>query len=85
MIEYIIDWICVWWFAGHYLDQKRLKQGLYRHPWDDIAYLNPDPSQLWGIVPLPYITPPMKENNNNFTAHLTIIKNLSLILFFYWL
>jgi len=28
-------------FIGHYLDQKRLKQGLYRHPWDDIAYMNP--------------------------------------------
>lgn len=26
-------------FIGHYLDQKRLKQGLYRHPWDDISYL----------------------------------------------
>jgi len=24
---------------GHYFDQKRLKQGLYRHPWDDILYL----------------------------------------------
>jgi succinyl-CoA synthetase alpha subunit len=24
---------------GHYLDQKRLKQGLYRHPWDDISYM----------------------------------------------
>lgn len=24
---------------GHHLDQKRLKQGLYRHPWDDIAFL----------------------------------------------
>ena len=24
---------------GHYLDQNRLKQPLYRHPWDDIAYL----------------------------------------------
>lgn len=23
---------------GHVLDQKRLKQGLYRHPWDDILY-----------------------------------------------
>jgi ATP citrate (pro-S)-lyase len=22
---------------GHHLDQKRLKQGLYRHPWDDIS------------------------------------------------
>ncbi|OMJ14484.1 ATP-citrate synthase [Smittium culicis] len=28
-------------FIGHYLDQRRLKQGLYRHPWDDISYLNP--------------------------------------------
>jgi len=26
-------------FIGHYLDQKRLKQGLYRHPWDDISYI----------------------------------------------
>jgi len=26
-------------FIGHYLDQKRLKQGLYRHPWDDITYI----------------------------------------------
>jgi len=25
-------------FIGHYIDQKRLKQGLYRHPWDDIFY-----------------------------------------------
>eukprot|EP01006_Ploeotia_vitrea_P030556 TRINITY_DN62942_c0_g1_i1.p1 TRINITY_DN62942_c0_g1~~TRINITY_DN62942_c0_g1_i1.p1 ORF type:complete len:655 (+),score=87.78 TRINITY_DN62942_c0_g1_i1:75-2039(+) len=24
---------------GHTLDQKRLKQGLYRHPWDDVLYL----------------------------------------------
>ena len=29
-------------FIGHYLDQRRLKQGLYRHPWDDISYLNPN-------------------------------------------
>jgi len=27
-------------FIGHYLDQNRLKQGLYRHPWDDISYLD---------------------------------------------
>jgi ATP citrate (pro-S)-lyase len=27
-------------FIAHYLDQKRLKQGLYRHPWDDISYLD---------------------------------------------
>lgn len=27
-------------FIGHFLDQRRLKQGLYRHPWDDISYLN---------------------------------------------
>ena len=26
-------------FIGHFLDQKRLKQGLYRHPWDDISYV----------------------------------------------
>ena len=26
-------------FIGHYLDQKRMKQPLYRHPWDDITYL----------------------------------------------
>lgn len=26
-------------FIGHFLDQKRLKQGLYRHPTDDIAYM----------------------------------------------
>jgi len=32
-------------FIGHYLDQKRLKQGLYRHPWDDITYLNPNEAQ----------------------------------------
>lgn len=29
-------------FIGHFLDQKRLKQGLYRHPWDDISYIMPD-------------------------------------------
>jgi len=26
-------------FIGHFLDQKRLKQPLYRHPWDDISYI----------------------------------------------
>ena len=29
-------------FIGHYLDQKRLKQGLYRHPVDDINYIQDD-------------------------------------------
>ncbi|XP_077513571.1 ATP-citrate synthase [Amblyomma americanum] len=29
-------------FIGHYLDQKRLRQGLYRHPWDDISYVLPE-------------------------------------------
>jgi hypothetical protein len=24
---------------GHALDQKRLQEGLYRHPWDDISYI----------------------------------------------
>jgi len=27
-------------FIGHFLDQKRLQEGLYRHPTDDIFYLN---------------------------------------------
>lgn len=27
---------------GHIIDQKRLKARLYRHPWDDIAYMIPD-------------------------------------------
>lgn len=35
---------CFSFFAGHYLDQKRLKQGLYRHPWDDISYILPEQS-----------------------------------------
>jgi len=26
--------------VGHYLDQVRLKQPLYRHPWDDISYVD---------------------------------------------
>ncbi|KAH0546822.1 ATP-citrate synthase [Cotesia glomerata] len=29
-------------FIGHYMDQRRLKQGLYRHPWDDISYVLPE-------------------------------------------
>ena len=35
-------------FIGHYLDQKRLKQQLYRHPWDDISYMMPDRDQEEG-------------------------------------
>ena len=31
-------------FIGHFLDQRRLKQGLYRHPWDDICLLYTSPS-----------------------------------------
>lgn len=27
---------------GHYMDQKRLQAGLYRHPWDDILYMLPE-------------------------------------------
>jgi succinyl-CoA synthetase alpha subunit/citrate synthase len=30
--------------TGHIFDQYRLKQGLYRHPWDDILFLNDGPS-----------------------------------------
>lgn len=26
-------------FIGHFIDQRRLKQGLYRHPTEDISYL----------------------------------------------
>ncbi|MFH0809270.1 MAG: citrate/2-methylcitrate synthase [Pseudomonadota bacterium] len=26
-------------FMGHIIDQKRLKAGLYRHPWEDVLYL----------------------------------------------
>ena len=29
-------------FMAHIMDQKRLKTRLYRHPWDDIAYMMPD-------------------------------------------
>ncbi len=29
-------------FMGHIMDQKRMKSGLYRHPWDDINYMMPD-------------------------------------------
>jgi ATP citrate (pro-S)-lyase len=32
-------------FMGHIMDQKRLKTGLYRHPWDDIQYMMPDKPQ----------------------------------------
>jgi len=27
---------------GHFIDQRRLQQSLYRHPWDDILYILPD-------------------------------------------
>ncbi|KAF2274523.1 citrate synthase [Westerdykella ornata] len=30
---------------AHFLDQKRLRTGLYRHPWDDITYLLPSIQQ----------------------------------------
>lgn len=33
---------------AHYLDQKRLRTGLYRHPWDDITYLLPTVDSLGG-------------------------------------
>lgn len=29
-------------FIGHALDQKRMKQPLYRHPWEDVLYAEPD-------------------------------------------
>jgi ATP citrate (pro-S)-lyase len=33
-------------FMGHIMDQKRLKTGLYRHPWDDIQYMMPDKPEV---------------------------------------
>jgi ATP citrate (pro-S)-lyase len=33
-------------FMGHIMDQKRLKSGLYRHPWDDIQYMMPDKPEV---------------------------------------
>ncbi|KAK7422098.1 ATP citrate lyase subunit 1 [Neonectria punicea] len=33
---------------AHYLDQKRLRTGLYRHPWDDITYLLPNLAEAGG-------------------------------------
>uniref|UniRef100_A0A673KMA4 ATP-citrate synthase n=2 Tax=Sinocyclocheilus rhinocerous TaxID=307959 RepID=A0A673KMA4_9TELE len=37
-------------FIGHYLDQKRLKQGLYRHPWDDISYVLPEHMSMLPVL-----------------------------------
>ncbi len=37
--------------VGHFLDQKRLNQPLYRHPWDDVLYMLPDEEEAlkyWG-------------------------------------
>ena len=31
---------------GHFFDQKRLKEGLYRHPWEDILYALPNEEDL---------------------------------------
>lgn len=46
-VEFWPDHICINIFAGHYMDQKRLKQGLYRHPWDDISYVLPEQYTNW--------------------------------------
>ncbi|KAH7320093.1 citrate synthase-like protein [Stachybotrys elegans] len=35
---------------AHYLDQKRLRTGLYRHPWDDITYILPNLREA-GVAP----------------------------------
>ncbi|KAJ9455903.1 putative ATP-citrate synthase [Diplonema papillatum] len=40
-------------FIGHFLDQKRLKQGLYRHPVDDINYLETE-----DLTTLAMVAPP---------------------------
>jgi len=31
---------------GHYLDQKRLHSGLYRHPWDEVLYMLPSETEV---------------------------------------
>ncbi|MGC9444371.1 MAG: citrate/2-methylcitrate synthase [Candidatus Methanospirareceae archaeon] len=31
---------------GHYLDQKRLRSRLYRHPWDDVLYMLPKEDEV---------------------------------------
>lgn len=31
---------------GHYLDQRRLHSGLYRHPWDDVLYMLPSETEV---------------------------------------
>jgi succinyl-CoA synthetase alpha subunit len=33
-------------FIGHILDQKRLKENLYRHPWNDILYAPPKKEEI---------------------------------------
>jgi succinyl-CoA synthetase alpha subunit len=33
-------------FMGHILDQKRLKENLYRHPWNDILYAPPKKGEI---------------------------------------
>lgn len=40
-------------FIGHALDQKRMKQPLYRHPWDDVLYAEPEeaPKRLSERIP----------------------------------
>ena len=31
---------------GHFLDQKRLHSGLYRHPWDEVLYMLPSETEV---------------------------------------
>merc|ERR1711920_242584 len=38
---------------GHVLDQKRLNQGLYRHPFTDIAYIEERPERQSGGAATP--------------------------------
>ena len=51
-------------FIGHYLDQKRLKQGLYRHPWDDISYMTPPSDELSGGRTLAEAQQVVKQGTN---------------------
>ena len=39
---FLIIKIMILGLIGHYIDQRRLDQPLYRTPWDDIGYIKPD-------------------------------------------
>lgn len=64
--------------TGHYLDQKRLKQGLYRHPWDDISYVLPEHMSMWSEGRIQYLCPTshcdvsLCGSGRNISVHIVI-------------